>query len=329
MDVATMIYERCLFSKNKRKKIWFKARKRLIRFGKDPGCSLSAHGRRLRMPLSHDLPRYLKNHEFYDTLPTRLGAYIRQKKGRLICIDVGANIGDSIAAFYKDESDAFLAIEPNQKFFKYLVENWGGCKNITLISDVCLSENVDGSFLIAEKRGTASVIKADGGDKMRGRSLDDIVTEIPSVQKCNVLKIDTDGHDFEVLKGARGLVDSAKPSVFFECDTFGNTNYFTECIDALSSFERVGYKHFLVYDNVGYLIGKYKLSCLSSFKALLFYQLTGGVDYFDILVMPDDDLLEFYRDEVGFFIGKMANKNLQESAMAAATGCCGISSTDK
>ena len=87
----------------------------------------------------------------------------------------------------------------------------------------------------------------------------------------------------------------------------------------LKSLQRIGYKEFLVYDNLGNLMARYSLSDLSPFQNLLFCQLTGGnLYYFDILVMKDEDVCEFFKTEVDYFVDKMSNKSLQRTAIAAA-----------
>ena len=87
----------------------------------------------------------------------------------------------------------------------------------------------------------------------------------------------------------------------------------------LKSLQRIGHKGFLVYDNFGNLMGRYSLSDLSPFQNLLFCQLTGGNLYcFDILVMKDEDVCEFFKTEVDYFVDKMSNKSLQRTAIAAA-----------
>jgi hypothetical protein len=65
-------------------------------------------------------------------------------------------------------------------------------------------------------------------------------------------------------------------------------------------------------------MGKYTLSNLSQFRNLLFYQLTSSFHYFDILIMRDEDLVEFYKNEINYFVGEMSNKSLQQTAIAAA-----------
>lgn len=279
---------------------------------------MSIHGRQLKVPLSHSLPEYLESFRFYDRLPQRISQYLHQQHGQLNCIDVGANVGDSIAAFYAKDTDTFLAIEPNPKFNALLSENWGWNKNVTVVDDLCSSDSGEGTFEVRESNGTASILQTEIGIKMRRRPLDEIVTGHPAAMHANVLKIDTDGHDFEVLAGARGLLSRSLPAVLFECDAFENTRYVEECLIALKALKQSGYNSFLLYDNVGSLMGRYSLSDLSSFQSLLFYQLTSNFFYFDILVMKDADISQFYKTEIEYFAGQMASKSMQRTAIAAA-----------
>lgn len=318
MAIATVVYKQYLASKGGRtRKYWSFIRKALIKLSADPTCSLSIHGRLLKLPLSHLLPEYLKENRFYDRLPQRISEYIHQKQGYLNCIDVGANIGDSVAGFYKEDSDIFLAIEPNPKFNKLLAINWGRNKNVTAISDICPSSSDEANFEIREKNGTASIFQTSNGIKMSKRTLDEIVDDHPNSLNANVLKIDTDGHDFEVLAGAKRLLARNLPVVLFECDAFENTAYVEDCLRTLKLFEQSGYEYFLLYDNFGNLMGRYSLSDLAPFQNLLFFQLTSNFYYFDILVMKSEDIFQFYKVETNYFTDMMANKSLQRTTIAA------------
>jgi FkbM family methyltransferase len=318
MGIATTVYKQYLASTGIRKRAWFFVRMVLIKLLSDPTCSLPIHGLRLKLPLSHLLPDYLKQFRFYDRLPQRISEYIHQKQGYLCCIDVGANVGDTIASFYKKDTDIFLAIEPNPKFNKLLVENWGWNKNVTVVSDICSSSRSEGKFVIQEKNGTASVLQSENGIKMSRRPLDEIVNDHPLITNANVLKIDTDGHDFEVIAGSERLISRNLPVVLFECDAFENTNYVEDCLRTLKFLKQSGYNYFLLYDNFGNLMGRYSFSDLSPFQNLLFFQLTSNFYYFDILVMKDEDIFQFYKAEIDYFADKIANKSLQRTAIAAA-----------
>jgi FkbM family methyltransferase len=282
------------------------------------------HGRNLHLPLSHALPVALNIHPFYDRLPGRIGVFVRQRYGHVKCIDVGANIGDTIAAFYQKgaDNDSLLAIEPNKKFLKYLRCNWKDVSTVTILSVVCSSESMNRNYRVLEKHGTASVVYDQNGTAMETRSLDDIVEGNPHFTDLNILKIDTDGHDFEVIAGARIIIERIMPVVLFECDAFSNSNYVRDCMETFKFFETVGYNRFLFYDNFGNLMGKCLLSDLSQFRGLLFYQLTSKFFYFDVLLMRDEDIDLFFREETSYFIEHMDNKTLYAAAASAIGDQC-------
>jgi FkbM family methyltransferase len=317
VGIATVVYKQYLVSRGIAEMAWSFSRKVLIKHFNDPKCSLQIHGRRLSLPLSHQLPAIMKYCRFYDQLPHRISEYIHQHYNNLICIDVGANVGDTIASLYKSDADVFLAIEPNPKFCSYLRENWGWNNNITIVEEICSSVNDSGNFIIEENRGTARIFQIESGIKRIRRTLDDIVDEYPFVSNANFIKIDTDGNDFEVLKGAKKMLSRNIPMILFECDAFENTNYVDDCIKTLLYFKDIGYNHFLLYNDHGNIMGKYPLSDLSTLKNLLFFEMTSDAFVFDILVMNDDDLFKFHKVEIEYFTDQMVNKSLKQTAISA------------
>lgn len=318
MEIATLVYQKYLVSRGIEQQAWSFIRKALIKLLRDPVCSLPIHKKYLKLPLSHPLPDYLNQFSFYDKLPERISNYIHEKQGHLSCIDIGANIGDTIASFYKKDTDTFLAIEPDPKFYELLAENWGENRNVKVVSEICSSESNTTTFIIQKTNGTASILQTENGITMSRRKLDEIVQDYPFAMNSNVIKIDTDGHDFEVIKGSKMLLSQNLPAILFECDAFENSNYFQDCLEILKFLKQNGYNYFLLYDNIGYLIGKYSLSDLVPFQNLLFYQLTSNSCYFDILVMKDEDIFQFYQVEIDYFTDHMPNKSLQAANVVSA-----------
>lgn len=318
MDLESLVFHKAITARGLERPLWSAFRRALIRFKDDPTCTMPIHGRPMKVNLSHGLPVYQAVHPFYDTLPRRLGSFLRQRHGGLRCVDVGANIGDSIAAFIGGDDDRFLAVEPNPKFFAILQANWSADPRVTAVDVICSSASQGGSFTIHEKNGTASIVAQADGSSMNQKTLDQLIAEHASFDRVNLIKIDTDGHDFEVLSGAAGTIARHRPAVLFECDVFGRTDY-TQCVlDALDGFARRGYAHCLLYDNYGFLIGLYGLKDHAAIKSLLFYQLTSHFHYFDVLVMADGDLQAFHADEVAFFTDQLADAALRPTAREAA-----------
>jgi len=289
----------------------------------DPACTMDIRGRALRMPFSHQLPLYARMDSEYDKVLRRLSDFIRASQGRVCGIDVGANIGDTLLACASDREDMFLAIEPNPVFFKYLEVNARQIPNVCLRRNVCGSEDRKVAYQISTTRGTARFEESTlPGAEMETRRLDTLLKELPEFNTCNFLKIDTDGHDFEVMRGARELISSTRPIVIFECDLFDNPNYVTDAIEALRFFAATGYQDALIYDNAGFLFGRLDLCNSLSFTQDLFYQLTSRKLYFDVLVMPDAEL--FYQRELKYFIGLLPQGHSHSAAEAAAQKIMGL-----
>jgi FkbM family methyltransferase len=312
MRIADYILQKTLTTHGISQHLWTRVRWMFVRILNDPPCSVTAHGRSLRLPLSHELPTYLKLLPLYDSLPERLGDYLHEKYGPLNCVDVGANIGDTIAALYKDESDNFLAVEPDPKFNRYLHENWN-VPNVKILEQVCSSTSKLERYEMVEKYGTASFNKNTGGVEYRTSTVDDLLIEHPQFAAPHLIKVDTDGNDFAVLAGAKQAL-FAQPAVLFECDVFGNTRYVEDCLDTLARFSAAGYRSMLVYEKFGYPLGRYELHDLTHFKELLFYQLTKKYIYFDLLLMKEEDLLPFYARERSFFIDILYDPDLRSTA---------------
>ena len=70
----------------------------------------------------------------------------------------------------------------------------------------------------------------------------------------------------------------------------------------------------IIYDNYGVLMGRHSLSELNSFRSLLYYQLTGNFYYFDILIMRNDEINEFYKLEIEYFRDNISDQILRKAA---------------
>ena len=138
-------------------------------------------------------------------------------------------------------------------------------------------------------------------NKFEKRTVDSIVVEFEDANKFNLLKIDTDGHDFEVIRGSRDFIISMQPFVYFEVDSFSNSDFAADCIETLNFFNIAGYGKVFIYDNYGYLIGVYSTEDIYTISQLLFYKSLKTHFYYDFLFMKNDFVDEFYACEVEYF----------------------------
>lgn len=310
MSFQSIVLKKSAESKGISRKAWHLIRKALIALADDPVCVMRIHGRDMRLNLSHSLPLYQAAHDLYDALPSRLAAFLRRRRATLFGVDVGANVGDSIAAFGVEEGDHFLAVEPNPKYHARLQENWPDAKLVTCLAVMCSSNDENGRYRIREHEGTASLVGDQQGVTLQVRRLDSLLSDL-RMPPVTILKIDTDGNDFKVLWGAEARLRSDNPAVLFECDAFGSPSYGLDAARTFSMLLSCGYSGCLVYDNLGNYLGRYSLKDNEAIMSLLFYQLTSGRLYYDMLVMVDSDLSDFDTAERSFFAKRVGGDRMR------------------
>jgi len=131
-----------------------------------------------------------------------------------VFIDVGANVGIiSACAAIKAKNGRVIAIEPTDTF-NYLVENLNGCKfptnNIEFFQTAIGSTTGTREDKIYKTWGDAPI-----SGKHNFTRLDDLVERL-SLESLHILKIDTDGFEFECLTSGQKTIEKFRPSIIIE-----------------------------------------------------------------------------------------------------------------
>jgi len=226
----------------------------------DEPITFELNGCLLRMPRSHSLPWILEYSPQYEGEIGRVAAFLLAKQGRLSIIDVGANIGDTVASIPCRERATFLCIEGSVNYFSLLRQNFTGAPNVICVNAI-LSDSADlvAPRALAEVNGTAHVVEALTASSAADpptRTLDAVLADHPDFPAPNFLKVDTDGYDLKVLCGADGLLRANRPAIHFELSfrhwkDFGRSSW----RQAAELLNGAGYRDFLLYDTQGYLAG--------------------------------------------------------------------------
>jgi FkbM family methyltransferase len=131
-----------------------------------------------------------------------------------VAIDVGAHVGFWSVDMAKRFAQVF-AFEPAPDTYECLIKNTEQHKNVICANVAIGAES--GSCLVAEdtKRngntGARFVLPGPGEGRMI--ALDDL-----NFIGCDLLKIDVEGFEWAVLRGARALIKAYKPVVIMETD---------------------------------------------------------------------------------------------------------------
>ena len=245
------------------------------------------------LPLNHMLPDYQKAHPKYDKLLPIISKYINQNE---MIIDIGANVGDSLAGMVDENPNPiYLCIEPEDEFYSYLLRNVDIIqKKIPNLKIHLLKQFVGNQITnvsLDKKGGTAKANLISGN--IKSKTLDDILNDFENIKKINLLKVDTDGFDYDVLESSLKTIEKHKPILFFECRyelEYQKTNYKS----IIKKLQSLGYFHWTLFDNYGEII--ITTQNLETIYSLIDYvwkqnlkKTTRTIFYYDLLVCCDNN----------------------------------------
>lgn len=236
--------------------------------------------------------KYMKMHPEYDRNFLFLAKFVCEKYPNGVIVDIGANIGDTIAmlATYGVSND-IIAIEGEINYYRLLLENKKLFKNNIKTFNIFLgekTEEVDAGLDI--EKGTAKLIKSLR-EKIKVMSFDDFYNK-EKFENVVLFKSDTDGYDIKVLKGAKDFLNNFKPIIFFEYDEYYfslNSEGGTEIFPLLYS---LGYQKAISYDNYGRFLISIDVNFFKHIEQLTRYikNRKGKIDYYDIALFTEKDL---------------------------------------
>lgn len=157
---------------------------------------------------------------FYElTLLDCLAKHLFPRLGsRALCLDVGANVGNH-SAYFADQFDRVIAFEPNRRAFYLLQANAMLFDNIEPRAyGLSSTEGTATATYDSSSVGAASISIDRAGaftTEFQLKRLDDVLSDAEKSQ-VSFVKIDVEGHELEVLQGARDTIRASKPVIVLE-----------------------------------------------------------------------------------------------------------------
>jgi FkbM family methyltransferase len=246
------------------------------------------------MPAEHALPEYKKYHKNYDRFLPHLVKYFNSAKYTVV--DIGANIGDSLAGMIEKNSKLnFICIEADNNFYDYLKKNLQIIKKniknakVKIIKEF-VGKNITNVFLKGKNGSKKAEINTNGEGGIKCLPLDKILSNVSNIR---LIKTDTDGFDYDVLNSSISIIKKNKPLIFFEY-YFENKYKIYSYLKTFKLLERIGYCDWVIFDNYGTII-------LRTNQLKIIEQLTNYINlqnnlsgtrtiyYFDILTCVNKD----------------------------------------
>lgn len=291
-------------------KALFLLRALLVHAG-DPAVRYAIGRHIILLPVSHELPFNRQNFPEYGENIGRLTGFLGSRLPDLCIVDIGANIGDTVALIRNYCYAPVLCIEPSKKFFRYLEVNCDALGNAIPVQQ--LLGEAEGSFtgVLAHAGGTASVAAGKRGDtELRTMTLPSLLQSYPAFENARLLKTDTDGFEARILRGARDLLQEKHPVLFLEFDPFFLRRHGNDPAQLLELLQQCGYDRFVAYEEMGDFLLAGSLDNRDLVGDLcLHYTGWGGRRYADLAVFPSvmsDAAIEFTAQERSYYCQKKA-----------------------
>jgi FkbM family methyltransferase len=210
---------------------------------------LEQEGRTLTLlaPPEHALDRYRAAHPLYDRQLPRLAREIEKIAAGELFIDIGANIGDTVALLrLAGCTNPILAVEPSEKFHSFLRVNTASFQDVEIRRAFVGPAGV--RLALDEHRGTAAT---------REPAADSALVDVPTLalaalinRPTALVKTDTDGFDTRVLTSGIDLLKATKPVIWAEAEARSLTAIaeWNQLIEALADT----YRHVIAFDNFGF-----------------------------------------------------------------------------
>lgn len=206
------------------------------------------------LPPDHLLSRYQKVYRQYDRFLPHLAKHL--DKGSVV-IDVGANVGDTVAAMVTANDELhYVCVEADDVFFDYLLRNTAILlqDNIRVSIDChkCLIGLSVTGVTLQGAGGTKHAERSECANALDSKSLDALVREI-GCASVDLIKSDVDGFDYDVIDSAQQTISENNCLLFFECQ-YDTQSQFEGYKNCLNRIEALGYDRYAILDNFGGLV---------------------------------------------------------------------------
>jgi FkbM family methyltransferase len=172
-------------------------------------------------------------------------------------VDVGSNVGASLLQMLAVRPAArAIAIEPSLRYLPCLQDNLNsaGFSHVEIVP-VALGRHT-GEMWLHNNTTTASVVNLHYcGFEYLGKQLVKILTLDDVLQprgRASLIKVDTDGYDMEVLRGAEVVLREDRPVLYFELEP---RLLHQDPHADLAWLQSLGYRHLVCLDAAGRYIG--------------------------------------------------------------------------
>jgi FkbM family methyltransferase len=252
------------------------------------------------MPTEHPIAPILAEFPQYNCPLGMAAQAIASTAGadaRLSVVDVGANIGETIAIIEQSCPGRFshLCIEPDEDLAELCRSNHRHNPRVDVKQ--CFIGEAEGASVRLEDDGRANsstkvteTTQSKSSDTGRLLRLDTVAGSFAEANGgIGLIKVDTEGYDFSVLRSATGLLVKYRPALYFEWYPELLANLDETLWGGFEFLGSLGYRYFVFYSATGNFYSKIVAPDRSLLKGL---SVVGYHDkslgYFDVFASTEE-----------------------------------------
>lgn len=241
------------------------------------------------------LRNWYDSHPHYNSELKRVAKSIQKKYPKSGIIDIGANVGDTLAIIMSEVETEFICIEGDKLVFDLLEQNSSQFKNVKIFNQY-LGEFDEDIEAEVTKKGWNSTIKKAGTDNtekkiIKIKTLDNLLAAEENINNYKLLKVDTEGYDVKIIRGAQKFLKSSKPVICMEYNRDNMNAIGEDGLSTLVLLRELGYDKILIYESEGRLILSTSLREKELIEDLHDYidGLKSTIYYFDFCIFHESD----------------------------------------
>lgn len=247
----------------------------------------------LEIPGNHPMIGIYKDDAGAKNQLGRLTALIAEKYPSVSIIDAGANIGDSIVKIKTAAEVPIISIEGDDFLFDLLKRNTMSLKNVTLIKTY-LGEKIESkkAALLHHGWNTTIIPSEEGNTTIHFKTVDEVLAEEHLQNRMlKLLKINCEGFDTIVMRGAVKLIREKKPVIYFEYNRNKMEQIGEDGLSTLIALGAAGYHFITFFDQNGRFIMNMPFEQENLITAMHRYADTANscIEYYYVCLFHEDD----------------------------------------
>jgi FkbM family methyltransferase len=214
-------------------------------------------GKAIKIPQGSPLCHYYQTQPRMNYSLGTIAAMIQDRFPAAWAMDVGANVGDTLAVIKGQASLPVICVEGDGICFEILQEN-ARLFDLVFLHQTFLAEKLGEAEMDAQKVGwNQTLVPARSGtpaQKFLFDTVDHLISGMSQRVVVKLLKVDTEGHDLRIIRGAEEVLKRDKPVLSFELNRENLEPLGDSVGDFFDFLVSLGYRRFLLSDSFGRLI---------------------------------------------------------------------------